>query len=195
MPDTKKNKITYGFNNVHYAVVTETETENGITVEYASPVRLPGGVSANLSKTITNTAVAADDDPDFATLTDNKGYDGDITLLDVPDSFLTDCLGMKVDGETIVENKDDKPSPFALLFEIKGDALKRRRVFYRCTATNPSVTTQTKGDGTTANNVALTISARPAKDTGDIQRMCSESASSVYTNWYKAVALTTDVGE
>lgn len=188
-----KNKITYGFNNVHYAKITEKETASGITVEYADPVRINGSVSANLSKTITKTAVAADDDANYAELIDNKGYDGDIVFLDVPDSFLTDCLGMKKDGETIVENKEDKPSPFALLFEIAGDVLKRRRVLYRCTANNPSIATQTKGDGTTANNVTLTISATAAKDTGDIQRMCSESDETIYTDWYKAVTTTIDV--
>ena len=187
MPEEKKNKVTYGFKNVHYAVVTENATEEGVSVSYGPPVKMPGGVSANLSKTITNTPISADDDAEYASITDNKGYDGDIVLLDVPDNFLVDCLGMKkLEDGSIVENESDKPKPFALLFEISGDAQKRRRCFYRCKATNPTVTTQTKGDGTTANNVTLTVSARPAKDTGNIQKICPESSQN-YENFYEAV--------
>ena len=183
----KENKINYGLKNVYYAKVTETQTEDGVTVEYGTPVRMPGAASMSMPKNVVKTPIAADDDPEYAIIYDNKGYDGEVVLYNVPDSYLTDCLGMKIDGDTIVENKDDKPSPHALLFEFNGDAKKRRHIFYRCMGTNPDVVSQTKGDGTTANQVTLKMTATPAKDTGDIKRTCKESDSAVYKNWFTEV--------
>lgn len=180
----KTNKITYGLKNVYYAPITKEDAES---VTYTSPVRLPGAASISLPKNVDKILIAADDDPEYATLVDNKGYDGDLTLYDVPDSYLTDCLGMTVDGDTIVENKDDAPKPFALLFEFSGDALKKRHVLYRCMGTKPDVASQTKGDGIQANQVTLSISATPAKDTGDIKRTCRQSENAVYTKWFEEV--------
>ena len=182
--DKKVNKITYGLKNVYYAPIT-SEDANG--VEYGTPVRLPGAASISLPKNVDKILIAADDDPEYATLVDNKGYDGDLSLYNVPDSYLTDCLGMTIDSDTIVENRDDKPKPFALMFEFDGDALKKRHVLYRCMGIKPDVASQTKGDGTTANQVTLSISATPAKDTGDIKRTCKQGDSEVYTKWFTAV--------
>ena len=182
-----ENKINYGLKNVYYAVVTETATDEGVTVEYGTPVRLPGAASMSMPKTAEKVAVAADDDPEYAIVYDNKGYDGEVVLYNVPDSYLTDCLGMKVEGDTIVENKDDIPTPHALLFEFDGDVAKKRHVFYRCMGTNPDVVSQSKGNGTTANQVTLKMSATPAKDTGNIKRTCKQSDSEVYSKWFTTV--------
>ncbi len=180
----KVNKITYGLKNVYYAPITSEDVDK---VEYGTPVRMPGAASISLPKNVEKILIPADDDPEYATVVDNKGYDGDLTLYDVPESYLVDCLGMKVEGDTVVENKDDKPKPFALLFEFDGDALKKRHVLYRCMGTKPDIASQTKGDGTTANQVALSVSATPAKDTGNIKRTCKQSDSTVYTNWFTTV--------
>lgn len=182
MPEN--NKITFGLKNVYYAKITAESEEE---VAYDTPIRIPGASSLSLPKNAEKVAIAADDDPEYATIIDNKGYEGDYVGYEVPDSFLTDCLGMKTDGETIVENKDDKPSPFALLFEFDGDKKKKRHVMYRCTATNPDVASQTKGGGATANQVTVHITATPAKDTGDIKRTCKQSDSEVYTKWFDTV--------
>ena len=184
-----KNKITYGLKNLHYATITETVNDEGITVEYGTPTAMRGAANINLSANVEKTAVAADDDPEYAVLEDNKGYEGDLTIYEAEDSFLTDCLGMTIDGDTVVENKDDKSSPFALLFEFDGDAAKKRHVMYRCTATKPAVASQTKGDGTTVNQATMTISATPAKDTGNIKRSCARKDSEVYSKWFDAVPL------
>lgn len=184
-----KNKITYGLKNVYYVPITEESDVTGIKVTYGTPVNMPGAASISLPKNAEKILIAADDDPEYATVYDNKGYEGDYVGYDVPDSFLTDCLGMKIDGDTIVENKDDKPKPFAFLFEFDGDKLKKRHILYRCTATNPDIASQTKGNGVTANQVTLKLSATPAKDTGDIKRTCMQSESEVYTKWFESVPL------
>lgn len=183
----KENKINYGLKNVYYSKITEKQTEDGVTVEYGTPVRIPGAVSMSMPKNAERVPIAADDDAEYAVIYNNKGYDGETVFYNVPDSFLTDCMGMKIDGDTIVENKDDKPSPFALLFEFNGDNKKRRHIFYRCMGTNPDVASQTKGDGTTANQITVKMTATPAKDTGDIKRTCKEGDSDVYKNWFTTV--------
>lgn len=183
----KTNKVTYGLKNVYYAPIT---SEDATKVEYGTPVRLPGAGSISLPKNVDKILIPADDDPEYAIIYDNKGYEGDLVLYDVPDSYLTDCLGMKVEGDTVVENKDDRPKPFALLFEFDGDALKKRHVLYRCIGIKPDVASQTKGGGITANQVSLGISATPAKDTGNIKRTCKQSDSDVYTNWFTTVQTT-----
>jgi phi13 family phage major tail protein len=180
----KKNKITYGLKNVHYAKIL---SENVDGVEYSTPVRMPGAAQISLTKSLERTPIAADDDPEYAVIYDNKGYDGDIQLYDVPDSFLIDCLGMSMDGDTIVENTDDRATPFALLFEFNGDAKKRRYVMYRCMGENPDVESQTKGGGSNANTVSLKLTSSPAKDTGDIKRTANESDGEVYTGWFDSV--------
>ena len=186
----KKNKINYGLKNLYYAAVTETVTDTGVTVAYATPVRMPGGSSVNFSALVEKIAIAADDDPEYATAYDNKGYEGDTVLYDVPDSFLTDCLGFEIDGVTVVEKDDAKPSPFAFLFEFDGDATKTRHVMYRCTATKPAVASTTKGNGLTANNVTLTLTASKAKDTGHIKRSVKAAdGGTVYEDWFKSVCL------
>lgn len=189
MSNKKKNKITFGLKNVHYAPVTESVEDTGIKVTYGTPVRMPGAAAISLPRNAEKTVIAADDDPEYAVVYDNKGYDGDLELYDVPDSYLTDCLGMKIDGETIVENIEDRPVPHALLFEFNGDAAKKRHVLYRCMGNNPDIVSQTKGDGTTANRVTLKITATAAKDTGNIKRTCMESDSDVYKKWYESVPL------
>lgn len=183
----KNNKITYGLKNVYYATVTETQADDGITVKYATPVRMPGAASLSMPKSSEKTAIAADDDSEYAVVYENKGYEGEVVLYNVPDSYLTDCLGMRVEGDTIVENKEDTPSPHALLFEFDGDVQKRRHIFYRCMATNPDIASQTKGNGINVNQVTLKLTASPAKDTGDIKRTCKQSDSEVYTKWFTAV--------
>ena len=185
----KTNKITYGFKKLYYATVSEVQGESGVAVEYGTPVLMPGASSINLSALVDKILIPADDDPEYATLYDNKGYEGDVVIYNVPDSFLTDCLGMTIDGDTVVENKDGKPTPFALLFEFSGDVHVKRHVMYRCTASKPAVASQTKGDGTTANQVTMTITATPAKDTGNIKRTCGKAESEVYTKWYTTVPL------
>ena len=186
MPKTA-NKVNFGLKNVYYAKITETTGENGPVVEYATPVPMPGGASMSMPKNADRVAVPADDDPEYAVVYNNKGYDGNIVLYNVPDSFFTDCLGEVVEGDTVVENKDAQPSPFALLFEFSGDKHATRHVFYRCLATNPDVASETKGESITANQVTVNIKASPALDTGNIKRRCSAVESEVYKNWFDEV--------
>ena len=180
---TTENKINYGLKSVYYAKITEDDSG----IEYATPVAIPGAVNMSLKKNYERTAIAADDDPEYAVAVDNKGYDGEVEFANLPQSFYTDCLGFEVDGSTIKESKDGKPCPFALLFEMDGDKQKRRHVFYRCMATPPDLDTATKGDKLDAQTVKLSVSATPAKDTGAIKRTTTTTDGTVYSKWFETV--------
>jgi len=179
------NKITYGLKSVYYAKVTMS----GTTAVYGSPIAIPGAVSIALDKDQERTNIAGDDNAKYAIVSQNNGYSGTLEILNLPESFLADCLGMTVstaDG-TILENKDDAPSNFALLWQFAGDKKNTRHVLYNCFATNPKIEGNTKGDSVEAQTVSLDISAAAAEDTGDIKYSCAESSSSTYTNWFTAV--------
>lgn len=184
MSTNKENKINYGLKNVHYAKVTVGDTG---TISYGTPVAIPGAVNASMKKNYEKTPIAADDEPEYAVMVDNKGYDGEFEFTNLPQSFYVDCLGETVDGTTIVEKSTDTPSYFALLFEFSGDVKKRRYVFYNCLATPHDIESGTKGDKAEAKTVKISLTATPAKDTGIIKRVTTTNDGEVYTAWFEEV--------
>jgi phi13 family phage major tail protein len=152
---------------------------------------MPGAVNLSLKGNTTSTSIPADDDPDYAQIIENLGYDGDIEFQIFGDQDKVDCLGATRDSNgCIVENKDDKPNPQALLFEFAGDKKAIRHVLYNCTFTKPDIESATKGDKAETKTDKLSIKARPALDTGDIKYKTSDATpTSVYNNWYNIVTL------
>ena len=188
MPETiTANKITYGLKNVYYSVITESITEGELSVTYATPVAIPGAVNMSVKANTEKTAVAADDDPEYAVIYDNKGYDGELEAEVLPDSFYTDVLKSTADTNSVIfENKDDKPVNIALLFEFSGDKHKVRHVLYNCSVTKPDIESSTTGDKTEPKTVKLSFSASPAKDTGDIKAKCPQG-NTKYESWFTQV--------
>lgn len=184
-----ENKVNYGLKNVYYSKITE-EAESGVT--YAAPVKLSGAVNISLKKKYEKVDVPADDDPEYATITENKGYDGELEVLDVPTSFQTDILGQTIEGNTIVEGKEDTVSPFALLFEFKGDKRKKRHVLYRCIAVPVDIESSTSGEKAEAKSIKMTFSSSASKETGHIKRTTTNDDGSVYANWFKEVVDTVE---
>ena len=55
-------------------------------------------------------------------INNNMGYDGDLELALIPESFRTDVLREKLDSKgVLIENSDAELALFALLFEFDGD--------------------------------------------------------------------------
>lgn len=181
------NKIKYGLKNVHYAIITDTDG----TITYGTPVKLPGAVSISLKSTMSTSDIPADDNPEYATVYENKGYDGDIEFQIFSDEAKVALLGATLDSnKCLVENKDDAPVPFALLFEFSGDEKAIRHVLYNCTLSKPDVESSTKGDKAESKTDKLSIKVRPAVDTGDIKYKTSDTTTTaVYDAWYDAVTL------
>ena len=184
-----KNKVTFGLKNVYYSKITETSGANGVEVVYATPVPMPGGASMSMPKNAERVAIAADDDPEYAVFYNNKGYDGNIVLYDVPDSFYVDCLGETSDGNTMVENKDDAISDFALGFQIEGDSKGRRFWFYNVSANRPSTASQTIETSKEPVTDTLDITASARITDGNVKVFMEESATNTaeYNGFFTSV--------
>jgi len=188
MSDTatkKDNKIEYGLSNVYYAPLTYDSTAQ--TYTYANPVPIPGGVSVAFDPTGDANPFYADNNVYFNVKT-NAGYEGDLEIATIPESFRTDILGEKVIDGMLVENSDAQGSEFALLFQFEGDVSGKRHVFYRCSAQRPSVGSSTKKGSTTPNTSSLTITCMARENDHNIKSSLLESANATrYNNWFKAV--------
>lgn len=153
---TTQNKIKFGLKNVHYAVITDS----GSTISYGIPVAMPGGVSVSITPNGELTEFHADDIVYWSAEV-NNGYDGEIEIADLPESFATDILGDEVIEGVQYESAEQKGNKFALLFEVDGDKYKKRYVLYNCTATRPSISSNTKSTTVEPQTSSLTFNARP----------------------------------
>jgi len=180
----KKNKVKYGLTNVHYAVMT---TDESGLVKYAKPVPIPGAVSLSLDAKGDMTEFYADGIL-YYSAPNNAGYDGDLEIALIPESFATDVLGEKMDNKKVlIENVSAVMNPFALLFEFEGDAHKIRHVLYRCTVSRPKIESQTREESVDVKTDSLSITAS-ALDDGNVKAKTSDDVDDdVYLEWYNTV--------
>lgn len=184
-------KIKYGLKNVYYAVATEATGAGGaITYTYSTPVRIPGAVSMSLQAAGDTVEEYADDIKWFAEAT-NNGYTGTLECEVLPDSFLTDVMGMDKDSTSgkLTESADDVVKEFALLGELSirgATETGKRFVFYRCTASRPDVASNTKGASTEPQHDTLNITAMP-RPTDMAVKSTAISTDSAYTSWFSSV--------
>lgn len=182
-----ENKIKFGLKNVYRAPVTISEG----TVTYGTPVRIYGAVTLSVSPDITRTAIAADDNPEYAVTMEDNGYTGDIEFQVLTDADRVALFGSTVNSDgVLIESKDDVPKPTALLFEFDGDANKTRHVLYNCLCTKPSVESET---GKTNKTDKCSFTARPAEDTGYIKAKAANTTTgkAKYDSWFTAVYIPT----
>ena len=190
----KNNKVHFGIKNVHYALVTETTTTAGTSTTYGSPVAMPGAVSIDLSANQETTEFYADDGVYYITQNDAT-YEGDLTIADIPDQFKKDVFGDKEDSSgVLVETTGNPVKYFALMFETTGDAGGHRTLFYKCSATRPNASGQTKEETTEVQPMTLSIKAIPRVDLdtvgGETKRLTQanvKEGASAYANFFQAV--------
>lgn len=182
------NKIKYGLKNVHYAKITETAGR----IVYAVPKPIPGAVSISLPPAGEKSTFEADDSVYFEENV-NNGYEGDLEIALIPDSFKQEIFGETVDANgLLVENSDAVQSNFALLFEFSGDKQKTRHILYNCSASRSDVAGKTKGKSVDPQTDKLKLSARPALDTKDVKGKIAQG-SPAYESFFSAVLLKNNV--
>lgn len=178
------NKVKYNLKNTHYAVIEEGE--NG-AITYGTPIAIRGSVSLSLDAQGDISPFYADGIVYYKSAA-NNGYEGDLEVALLPESFRTDILGETLDSKKVlVENSDAKQKAFALLFEFDGDEKAIRHVLYNCAATRPSIESQTKEESIEPVTETLTISATPLAD-GRIKAKTGDTTDeATYNSWYQTV--------
>lgn len=182
------NKIKYGLKNVHYASITETNTEGVIEVTFGTPIPVPGAVNLVLSPVGESTPFYADNTEYFTTIA-NNGYDGTLEMALIPDTFKVEILKEVLDSKKVqFEENDRQPAPFALLFEFEGDVKAIRHVMYYCKAARPNIESLTKGQTIEPKSETLNLTCRSIPGTTIIKaKTTSETDTATYDNWYKTV--------
>ena len=182
------NKVKFGLKNVHYAPLTEGA--EGDT--YETPIPIPGAVNMSLEPVGEDSEFVADD-IEYYTSSGNNGYDGDLEIALVPESFEEDVLGEVEDAKMVAfETINAAQKPFALLFEINGDSKARRWALYKCFAKRPKLeasATVNKEVKTTA----LTLKARPNSAGHPLSHTKDTTDATVYNSWYTSVHAYTEV--
>jgi phi13 family phage major tail protein len=180
-----KNKVKYNLKNVHAAILTKGDDG---TYTYAKPVAIPGAVSLSLDAEGESNPFYADGVVYFRS-TSNNGYSGDLEMALIPEWFRTDILQEEKDSNgVLIERSDITESVyFALLFEFDGDQKAIRHVMYNCTASRPTIESQTKESSIEPGTETLSITADPREDGLVKSRTGDETTTATYNNWYKNV--------
>lgn len=182
-----ENKVTFGLKNVHYATYTEL---NGV-VTFDAPIPMRGGVSLTTEPRGELVEFYAEDML-YYSASNNQGYNGTLSIANIPESFLINALGEELDETDKVLNElsDAKGKPFALLFEFDGDVKAVRHVMYNCTASRPNVSSTTKTNTAEPNTNELTFVSSPIVIDGKRMVKTKTSATTptaIYDAWYTAV--------
>ena len=182
----KKNKVKFNICNVHYAILT---VEEDGTFSFGAPVAMPGAVSLSLDANGEPSNFYADGYA-YYTISNNMGYEGDLELAMVPESFRTDVLKEALDSnKVLIENANVETENFALLFEFDGDVRKIRHVLYNCAASRPSIESQTNEDEVEVQTETLSLTASPLANGYVKAKTGDDTTDAVYQDWYKSVYL------
>ena len=181
--------IPVGLDMLHYAIMDDESAES-----YATPVRIPGTIMANIVPTTNSTVLYADD----------QAYDvamslGDIALAlnvaDIPTVDRAAMLGHSVDANgVLVRNKDDHAPYVAIGFRRRMANKKFRFVWllkgkFRAEEQNANTKTETP----TFQTPTINATFLPRDTDGDWENVVNEGdpgvEASTLTNWFNAVYL------
>ena len=179
-----KNKVKFNICNVHYAPITKAEDGS---VTFDTPVAMPGAVSISLDPTGEPESFYADG-VEYYVINNNQGYDGDLELAMIPESFRTDILKEEQDAnKVLVENSNSETGSFALLFEFDGDQKHIRHVMYNCSASRPGIEGKTNEDKKEVQTEKLSLKAVPLANGMVKAKTGNTTDATTYADWYKAV--------
>ena len=197
----QSNKVKFGLKNCHYAKATFDEDGS---VTYAKPVRIPGAVSLSMDANGEIEPFYADNIA-YYVVNNNSGYEGNLEIALIPESFLTDIMHEELDGNGVLaENANVELEHFAFLFEFDGDQRHIRHVLYNCVASRPSIEGETNEDSkeVKTESLSLTAAALPTglvkSNTLNLQatplangyvkaKTGTNTTDDVYNKWYDAV--------
>lgn len=181
------NKVKYNLKNVHAA---KLKKDTSGALSYEAPKAIPGAVSISLDAEGESSPFYADGIVYFRS-TANNGYSGDLEIALIPEWFRTEILKEELDKNGVLVEKADvsETEKFALLFEFDGDINAIRHVLYNCSASRPSIESETKEDTIEPGTETLSLTADPREDGLVKSRTGDTTSAETYTNWYKNVYL------
>lgn len=185
------NRVSYGLNNVHYAVITRAADG---TITYGTPKRLPGAVSLAITPTGDATNFYADNGIYFS-INSNTGYEGTLSVAIITEDFKKEVLGEEVINNMLVEKSNAKQNDFALLFEVDGDSAADKFVYYDVTAARPAINAATTAETIEITPNELTVTIKPritdkavkAIASAKIGEAGSETDNPVYKDFFTEV--------
>ena len=184
MGNNKKNKVKYNLKNVHYALLSIAEDD---TVSYGTRYLFQVLYPSDLMQNGEPSNFYADGYA-YYTISNNMGYEGDLEIAMVPESFRVDVLKEELDSnKVLVENANVETANFALMFEFDGDIKKIRHVMYKCAASRPSIESQTNEDEIEVQTETLSLKATPLANGYVKAKTGDDTTDATYQNWYKAV--------
>ena len=184
-----ENKVKFNLKNAHYALLTYDENDNPV---YGTPVKMPGAVSISLDANGEPENFYADGIA-YYVINNNMGYDGNLELAMIPESFRTDVLNETLDDKgVLVESSESELAPFALLFEFDGDKKHIRHVLYNCSASRPGIEGKTNEEEKEVQTETLTIKATPLASGMVKAKTGNTTDATTYNDWYKAVYIPTE---
>lgn len=186
------DKVKFGIKNVHvFPILSVT---GGIPT-YGDPIDVPGAVSFSMSAQGDINKFYADNIVYYQSSA-NNGYEGDLTLALIPETFYEKIFGQTPDVNGVMtENASVEAKAFAMTFEEDGDQTGTKFVLYNCTATRPTKELQTIEDSKTPVTQTLTVSAVPLQS-GDVMGMTTATTpDATKQGWHSAVYLSTGAAQ
>ena len=182
------NKVKYNLKNVHIARLHEKVIDGKMIYTYDKPVAMQGAVSLSLDSEGDSSPFYADGLVYFRSVT-NNGYSGDLEVALIPEWFRTQMLQEKLDKNNVLIEKsvNEEIVKFALLFEFDGDEKGIKHVLYNCSASRPSLESETKQESIEPKVEKLSLTADPRVDFLVKARTGDNTDEEIFHDWYKAV--------
>lgn len=174
------NKVKFNIHDVHYAPITETG--------FDTPVALPGAVSISLEPQGDDNEIFYADGKEYYVQSSANGYEGDLEMALIDDAFRQAVYGELLDADNnLWESIDDNPNKFALGFVIDGNSESTYFWYQNCSATKPSVESETNEDAKSIGTDTITVKCSP-NDSGHIRVKSTENSDT--SDWFDAVIST-----
>ena len=182
------NKVQFNLKNVHYAVLTESESDGNISESYGDVKAVRGAVSVSLTQDGEMSPFYADGVKYFIA-NSNQGYSGTLEMAKIPVTMLEDVWGMENDDNgVLVENAEDEIREFALMFEIDGDEDAELYCFYKCSAARPNIDSKTNEESKEPSTQSLDLTISPLLSNGNIKAHTTDDTTTlVRKSWFNKV--------
>lgn len=188
------NRVNWGLAASAWGTITTDA--NGHDV-YGTPTKFLGNRQVNWDPAGDLIKVYADGTVIY-TGRQNSGYTGSLELTNMDDDFAKYVLSESVDSKNVqYEEKEPTVNRFYLIWEWIQDQKNTRHIMYNITASRPSMSATTAGDGDTktAQYRTLNMTSIP-RDDGIVKASTRVDVdSTVYSNWFSAAYIPTGTSE